>query len=519
MKKTVTLAIVFSLMMFIFAGAGLAADTLHTAIVEDPNSLDPHDTTMAAADEVMALIFDRLVYIDDNGEPQPWIAESWEFSEDGTEVTFQIEEGIEFHDGNILDEEAVEFTFQRLLDPETGAPAAGWLGPIDTVEATGDYEVTFYFDEPYAPFLTQLSLSYFGILSPESVKEYGDDFSRNPVGSGPMIFNNWDGGTQINLVRNDNYNAHRDDVENQGPWNFENMVFRIISEAGTRVAALETGELDVSPTPYEEVEYLEDHPGIEVFAWEDATNFGFVEFNMDKEPFDQLEMRQAVGYAINNEEITQGAQAGYATPNYNPMPVGVAGHDPEIGEEYGYHYDPEKAIELLEEIGYEDTTGDGYVDKDGERLELELWTYEVDSAVASAQIIDYQLGAVGIDTNITVMETGMLFSRLPEGEHHLNYMRWTWPDPVIISMVFGSPGHTEMFSDPEFDEIVERADTTMDFEERMEIVREAQIYLLETASTIPLFTDHVIFAHQNKVEGLRLGALGGLLFHDVEIVD
>lgn len=508
---TVVLVMVFSL--------GVQGQTLITSVAEDPNSLDPHKTSMISASQIMVHLFDRLVYIDEDGAPQGWLAESWEIHDEGKTVIFQLREGLEFHDGAPITAEAVEFTFNRLIDPQTAAPAAGWIGPLAGVEAISELEAVFYFTEPYAPLFTQLSTAYMGILPPHVVEEKGDDFGRSPVGSGPLMFDRWVSGSHVELVRNDNYRGFRQDVENQGPLHFERMRVEIIPEAGTRMAALEANDLHVGGAPREEMPYIEMVDYIDVIIWEEATNFSFVEFNRDKPPFDDVRARQAVGYAINNEEVVLGAIAGYATPNWNPMPVGVSGHDPEIGIQYGFTFNPERAIELFAEAGYSDTTGDGFIDKDGARLELSMWTYDVDTAIDAAQIIAEQLRSIGLRVNLEVYETGIMISGLSEGRQNLNYMRWTWADPVILSMLFKTPGWTEMYSNPDIDPILEQADVTLDHEERMELIREAQILLLQDGAIIPLYTDWIMTAHRAEVEGLKMDFLGGLLYNDVRFRD
>lgn len=510
---------ILSLVLLLVFSLGVQGQTLITSVAEDPNSLDPHKTSMISASQIMVHLYDRLVYIDEDGSPQGWLAKSWEIEEEGRKVIFQLREGLEFHDGSPITAEAVEFSFNRLIDPETAAPAAGWIGPLDRVEATGELEATFYFTEPYAPLFTQLTTAYMGILPPHIVEEKGDQFGRSPVGSGPLMFDRWVSGSHVELVRNDNYQGFRQDVENQGPFHFERMRVEIIPEAGTRMAALEANDLHVGGAPREEMPYIETVDYIDVIIWEEATNFSFVEFNRDIPPFDDVRARQAVGYAIKNEEVVLGAIAGYATPNWNPMPVGVAGHDPALGENYGYGYDPEKAKELFAEAGYTDTTGDGFIDKDGQRLELIMWTYDVDTAIDAAQIIAEQLRAIGLRVNLQVYETGIMISGLSEGRHHLNYMRWTWADPVILSMLFKTPGWTEMYSNPDIDPVLEKADITLEHEERMELIREAQILLLQDAAIIPLYTDWIMTAHRAEVEGLKMDFLGGLLYNDARFAD
>lgn len=490
---------------------------LLASVPEDPNSLDPHKTSMASASAIMYHIYDTLVYLGEDKLPRPNLAESWQIKDGGKTVVFKIREGVKFHDGTDLDAEAVAFTFNRLIDPKTAAPAKGWIGPLDKVTATGKYEATFSFREPYAPLFTQLSTAYMGILSPTAVAKHGEAFGRNPVGSGPMKFQSWDPATRVVLTRNDNYKSWRHMVTNKGPWHLKGMIFKIVAEPGTRLAALEKGELHVAGAPPEEIPRLQKDNRFNVLSWKEATNFTFFEFNRKKPPFDDLRVRKAIGHAIDNTAILQGAIAGLATANFNPMPVGVAGHDPAIGKEFGYKYDPELAKKLLAEAGWKEKNKDGILVKNGEPFKVKLWTYNLPNVTKSCEIAKEYLKAVGIDAQIEIMETGTLIGKLPEGQHHFNIMRWTWSDPVILSLLFKSPGWTQMYSNKGVDAILAKADSTLDPAERMRYVKEAQIALLKDVAVIPLFTDWIFTVSRAQVEGLKMDAMGSLLYHDVKI--
>ncbi len=519
MKKNLLVPVVFSMLLLfgLFTGSAFAG-ALSISIAEEPNSLDPHETIMGGAVVVMFNIYDRLTYIDQDGLPQGWLAESWEVSDDGKEISFKIREGIDFHDGTPLNAEAVAFTFNRLIDPEQGAPARAHIGPLKRVEAISDYEVVFYYDAPYAPVFSQLGSPYMGIVSPAAVEKYGENYSRNPVGSGPLKMGEWRPGSEIILERNDDYQTWRSDIENQGPLNFPRMRINFISEPGTQMAALRTGEVHVvTNAPMEYMSRFEDNPYLELMTDKEGTNINLLEFNTHKPPFDDVRMRQVIGYAVNIEEIILGALSGNATPNRNPLPVGVPGYDPSIGEEYGYHHNPERARSLMEEMGYTKTP-QGYVNQDGELLEIIMWVPSTNTATRSAEIIVYQLQQIGINVKMEVYETGTLIPGLSRGEHNMNIIAWSFWDASLMSMQLSSPGWVQMYGNPEIDEILEQTDVTIDPAERMEVIAKAQKALLEDAAIIPLFTAWGSVAHRSEVEGLKNDVVG-ILYNDVIIND
>ena len=496
---------------------GLAAEQiLYVALEEDPDILDPHHTSMAVASTVMDLIYDRLVYIDSDGLPQGWLAESWDIQDDGKTVVFELREGINFHDGTPVNAEAVAFTFNRHIDPDEPA-AQDWIGPLDRAEATGEYQVTLYYKSIHAPMFTQLATAYLGIMSPTAIQEHGADYGRNPVGSGPMKLAEWRPVDRIILERNEEYRTWRTDVENQGPWHLDQIVFRIVPEAGTRVAAMETGELHVAQVPPEEFPYMDEDPQFQTKPWREGTNITYIEFNYDRPPFDDVRMRQAVAYAVDIESIVEGALGGFGEPNWNPLPIGVAGYDADIGREYGYQHDPDKAVALLEQVGMTDTTGSGYVDVDGKDLELLFWIYPVDHLSRAAEMIKEQLSAVGLKMEIQTLELGTLIARIFDGEQDFNIMRFTWADPVLLTYCYRSDQW--LYSNPDVDELLNLADATLEPEQRLEYVRQVQIEILKDAATVPLYTTWVLDTHRAEVQGLGRGFQGGLLYHDVRITE
>src|SRR6185503_19104261 len=123
--------------------------------------------------------------------PHPWLSEKWEISPDGKQITFTIRKGIKFHDGTDMDGAAVKFAFDRILDPATASPAKAQMGTLQTVDLVDPVTVRFNFSAPYAPFFTNISLGYGGIVSPTAVKKFGDSYGHNPVGTGPFKLKEW----------------------------------------------------------------------------------------------------------------------------------------------------------------------------------------------------------------------------------------------------------------------------------------------------------------------------------------
>jgi peptide/nickel transport system substrate-binding protein len=502
------------------AGTPVQGGSIIIGNIEDPNSLDPHATIMATASGIMTWIYDRLFYIGDDGLPHGRLAESWEVSEDNRVLTVKLREGRTFTNGEPVNAEAVVFTFNRLLDPATAAPAAEPAGSLTSVTALDEYTVEFVFEEPYAPFFFAASGAYMGILPPGAVEELGDDFGRNPVGSGPFMFSEWIPGQQITLVRNPDYVNVREDRENPGAPYVDSIVFKTIPELGTRIAALETGEINLMGLTRESVPQFENNPAFQIIQATETASLNFVEFNYKRPPFDNPEFRRAFGLAIDKEAIALGAYGGFGTLNYNPYPNGNPGYDPAIGEEYGMKYDPEAAAALFEEIGWV-LEGDKRVARgvegveDGTPAEFTCWTYPSEIKQRECEIIQSNLGDLGITINIQLTDFGTMSAEMPNGDFDFDVMRWTWNEPVILSLLFKCPGWTQLFCDEELDAMLIDAETEMDAEARLEKVAEIQKYLLEQAVIVPLVSDWYISAAVSSMQGLRYDSTFGLTLEDV----
>jgi peptide/nickel transport system substrate-binding protein len=503
-------------------GAGVALgqepiDAFRVAIPSDPETLDPHKVVSLAAIEVTSQIYDRLIYIAEDGSPQPWLAESWQVDETGTEMVFKLREGLVFHDGTPLDAAAVEHSFDRLLNATWPSAAQTALDFIDSVEVLDELTVALTLADPYAPAFTMLDHPYAGIVPPSAASLDGNDnMARQPVGSGPFMVESYTPGGEIVLRHNPDYVNYRADVSNPGAPYIESLRLRIIGEEGTALMAFEADELDLIPAPLQDLPWIEEEPGFKVVVYDRATNFTMIEFNSDRQPFDNRNVRRAVGFALDQEEIVDIAWGGYARVNHNPMPTGVPGFDPALGKQFGFPYDPERAAELLEAEGWK-LADDGVRYRDGKPLRVRFLSFNADFAERAATSAQYQLEQVGFDVDLEVMDTGIMINALRSGDSrpNMNLMRFTWPDPAIMHRMFRTPGWTGQYNNPELDSLLDEVVTTVAWEPRLEAIREAQKSLLEYGRVVPIASDIKIVVTEPEVEGLQWANGGLLMFQDV----
>ncbi|TVR98388.1 MAG: ABC transporter substrate-binding protein, partial [Trueperaceae bacterium] len=193
-----------------------------------------------------AQIYDTLLFLTEDGEFLPWLAEEVTFNDDATEYTIRLRPGITFHDGTALDAEALKFNFDRIVDPATmSAKAVGEMGPYNRTEVIDDLTVVVHFDASYPGFLAAISdWRSGGPHSPTAIQADPDGFRFAPVGTGPFRFVEWVQGNRIVLERNPDYAWPRPGTSNDGPAYLDRVVFRTIAEDGSRVVSLRNREID-----------------------------------------------------------------------------------------------------------------------------------------------------------------------------------------------------------------------------------------------------------------------------------
>ena len=248
-------------------------------------------------------------------------------------------------------------------------------------------------------------------------------------------------------------------------------------------------------------------------------NLLFLEFNQLKAPFDTADFRRAIGYGIDRSAALQAAYAGYGSAAYSPLSAAIPGYDPEVAEEFGTPYDPAKATEILEGLGWTDTNGDGTIDKDGQEARFTIKSYAGFSDIErSLQVIQANLADIGIAVQLETSDWGAFYPSLLEDDWDMDLMRWTDSDPGILNQLFAGTGHREHLQEnPELDETLTRCSQSMDPDARMSCVSDAQKLMLEDMTVVPLLTNWVIYATQANVSGYHFDSLGYILPQDIKV--
>lgn len=419
------------------------------AVDADVDTLHPTDFSTTVELGVLNQIYDTLLYYSPDGtkDPEPRIAESYEISDDGLDYTFHLRDDVTFHDGTPVTADDVVFSIELYKASEY---QGSQISMLSSVEATDEHTVVCHLDAPYSPFLQ-------GICSPMiASKAYyessEDDFVNNPIGSGPYKFVSRAKGSNIKLEANEDYY--------RGAPEIKEVTFEVIPDSSTKAIALQTGEVNFAEIDSATKPQLEANPAITI-AEVPTSSFSYIAMNTEKEPFNDVKVRQAINYAIDRDNLVAVCYDGEAEVNSNICAKERFGYS---DDQFQYTYDPEKAKELLAEAGIETPYDLG-----------EILVAEKYSNLAT--VIQNDLKAVGLDVTISVKEFNSYISDLQNGSYGITALNMTLEgDTQTLEMAFTSDyigiANNARYSDEEMDKLFEQARTETDNDKRAEIFNE-----------------------------------------------
>ncbi|GLC90293.1 ABC transporter substrate-binding protein [Lysinibacillus piscis] len=479
----------------------------------DSVKLDPSLVTDGESFTVTANIYETLVKFGKGDVTiHPSLAKSWEVAEDGLTYTFQLEEGVKFHDGTDFNAEAVVKNIERWKAGGDKHPyfstqfVVGDKQVIESVTAESDYTVVFKLSQPQAPFLKNLAMSPFAIASPTAFEADEESLETKPVGTGPFKFVDWVRNETITLEKNPDYHI-------AGLPKLDKVIYRSIPDNATRLNDLITGAIDVadglSPSDKGTIEGDANLQLIE----RPSMNVGYLGLTATRAPFDNVKVRQAVNYAINKQALVDAFYEGLGTPAKNPMPSVIAGYNDDIA---GYEYDPEKAKALLKEAGY-----------DGK--EIELWAMPVPRPYMPdgqkiAEAIQKNLDDVGIPSKIVTYEWATYLDKAKDGEADAFLLGWTGDNGDADNFLYalldgdniGSNNYT-YYNNPELHELLVQAQTEIDEAKRNELYKKAQEIIFADAPWVPLAHSTPILAAKANVTDYSAQPTGSDHLEEVDI--
>ena len=478
-------------------GGATGANHLVWAHGAYPPSMDPSLTNDMPSAQIMAQVYSRLFIQDADLNIHGELATDYEFI-DAQTLRVTLRDDVYFHNGQRMTAEDVAFTLERA---GSAPQVAIIMDMIDTVDIVNDYEVIINLEFPFAPILSHLAHTAASIVSREVVERLGDEeHGLAPVGTGRFMVTEMVTGDRLELERFDDHFDRNLPV-------LERITIRIIPDESMRALEIEAGAVDmITNVGFVDIERLQGNDNINMWLSPDLST-NFIGFNCQRAPFDDVRVRQAIAYAIDNEAILANVHRGVTTPVNGPLADVVWGS---ISSELpGFPHNPARAIELLEEAGFPDG------------FETTIWLNETVERTNIANIVQQQLMLVGIDVEIEILEWGAYLAQTGAGEHDMFLLGWVSvtgdPDyglfPVYHTDSWGDPGNRSRYSNPEVDRLIELGRTETDFDRRLEYYAEAQRIIAYEVPTMWLNQGVVRFATTSRWNGFEMHPAGHHTFH------
>ncbi|MFT4229076.1 MAG: ABC transporter substrate-binding protein [Microbacterium sp.] len=375
------------------SGATSSSDTGTTELTWGwnlPTSWDPVTSTAGWDTHALALVYDGLTQLDADGEVVPGLAESWQYSDDGTAITFTLREGAVFSDGSSVDAAAVKANLERGRD-QADSTLAGQLKIVKSVDVVDDRTVTVHLDQAdyQVPYLFAGKTGF--IVNPAAFDDV-TTLATQPEGSGPFALTEYVPNAHADLVKNDSY------------WNADHIFideFHIVpvTDTATVVAGVQTGQWDVALIPPSQVQASETaNLVVEKIR---ALTVRALDVNNTVAPFDDPLVLQAISHATDRQALVDGAYFGQGTPNWQPFPEGYVAYDESLDDLYPY--DVDEAKRLLAQAGYPDG------------IDITLSLSEADSAIA--EVLQAQWAEAGIDATLEVLAPADIATNYVQRDH------------------------------------------------------------------------------------------------------
>ena len=468
--------------------------TLRIAFPDMVTTTDPANVSAATMLKEVAGVCETLVYADSDFKLQPMLATEWEQTGDTT-WEFKLRDDVTFHDGTKFNADAVKWCLERERDENSAFKGSTFIDSVDVVD---EYTIRINTTQP----TTELpgAVSYVGtaIVAPTSVDENGDFVKA--IGTGYFMQTDFDVSSGKFVC--EKYDGYWGDVNTS----VTSRVIICMKDSSARSLALQNGEVDiVSDIPFSDLETLANSENIKVSKFNTARTYLY-EYNMNKPVFQDEKVRKALIYAINKEEIVNDVLLGVGG-----VPEGMLMNDiPWANTDVDtYDYDPDKAVELLAEAGYTDTDGDGYLDKDGEKLSLRIITFtKRPGCQLIVQATQGYFANIGIDTSVEVMEWTAMAEDVASGNYDmvLNSVASCYmPSPTYyLNTVYVNSDNG--YHNDKVDELVAESLAVSDMDQKYELSKEAQAVAQEDAGIYTVALYGAVFGLSDRVTNFDYNA-------------
>lgn len=487
------------------------ADALVIAVDAELDGMDVQQVW--TANIVHALISAAPVVFDlKNEQLVPNVAESISFSPDGESITLVFPADLRFANGDPVTGADIKSAYERYIEL---SPYSGDWADLERIDVEGQ-RVTLVFKSPPANFLAVLASVFSGIVDAELARMVGNEaFNRQAVGIGPYLLTEWLPGSHTTFQRNPHWRSFKPFVTNRGPWHFETVTVRIIPEPLTRLSELEAGNVDLTGIAPEHRRRVAANPDL-VLLEAPVAGQTYLRFNLHRAPFGNRLFREALAYAVNRDELRLALDDAIG-PLWGLLSPAQLAFSAETEAELQARrpHNPERARQLLAELGYADTNGDGILDKDGVPLRITLLsTVDVHAHEMAAPVLQHQFRMVGIDVAIEKQGRPYVRERIRANEYDIALAAWAWPDPDIWHFSFHSSQPNPIWTSPEADRFLEQGRVLMNMAERTANYAELSRKVAEEVPIISLFYSYSYTAHRRALHGLHVAVDGTIHYED-----
>jgi ABC-type transport system substrate-binding protein len=482
------LAIALLLLVTVLSGVSAAAtaekDSVTMAIpTSDLNTLDPHNSNMIVDRVVRANIFDCLMYFH-QGTYENVLIDGYELSADGLNYTFRLKKGVKFHNGEELTANDIIYSMARA---KQSTVMATFTSIISKVTAQDKYTAVISLEKPYVPFIHAVAANV-PIMNEKAVLAYGDTYHRNPVGTGPYKFVKWDAGQQIVLERFSDWHG--------GTAPIKSATFLFLSDPNSALMATETGEIDLTFTmPPIAVPEIEKSGKLNLVKAPTLAS-GFLVFNLERGPLTDKNLRLAMSYAVDKQEIVDVALEGLGVVSKGLWDERAGGYS---GSYKPVTKDLDKAREYLARSNYK-----------GEELNF-IIGYEYYRKVAT--LVQEQFRKIGINARVSIMESNAWLSEVRKGNYDLTTVNMSMEfDVEFWANAFHSRGiggfNFGRMNLPVVDRAFDEGKSIIDPDKRKAVYASIERVLYEDASVYPHYFQVIPVAFNKKLAVSRFTSIG-----------
>jgi len=484
----------------------------------DPLTLDPAVAGEMTSHGYLAQLFSGLVCLDDNLEPAPDIAQSWEISQDGKTYTFYLRHDVKFHNGREVKADDFKYSWERACNPDTRSLTAGpylgdiigvkevlasETGEISGVRVVGDYTLEVTIDTPKSYFLSKLTYPTAFVMDRANV-ETGDDWWRQPNGTGPFKLRQWDEESLLVLEKNNLYYGN--------PAKIDFVAFYLWG--GVPMNMYETSDIDATGVSIDYIDKVTDKAGpfYEELQVAPELSFYYIGFDCSQPPFDDVNVRCAFSQAIDKDKLASLVFRDMVQPADGILPPGMPGFNDNLS---GLAYDVEKAQELIKASRYGDVSNLPPI-----TITTAGWGGLISSELEA--IITEWRNNLGVEVKVRQLEPERFLYHLGQEKDEMYYTGWVadYPHPQdFLDILFhsGAENNYSEYSNPEVDTLLDTAGAETDSNLSLALYQQAEQKLVSDAACLPLWFGKNFTLVKPYVTGYNLSAQGLVTLDNVSI--